>query len=86
MKHHIVNSYKLYILGLPWTKTYTASVPSSYVSTYRAHDWYGSMSMRSVDTQVRVSGWGSWMFLSINAGNIMGVTYGSGYDPSEKVV
>lgn len=86
MKHHIVNSYKLYILGLPWTKTYTASVPSSYVSTHRANNWYGTMSMRSVDTQVRVSGWGSWMFLSINAGNIMGVTYGSGYDPSEKVV
>ena len=71
MKHHIVNSYKLYMLLKPAYKVYTASVSSSFISSYRKTNIFGQMSGHDYDTQVKISGWSSWFFASINAGNIM---------------
>ena len=39
-----------------------------------------------MDTQVKISGWNGWQYVSINAGNIMSGYSRSDYDPSEKIV
>jgi len=86
MKHHIVTNYKLYLLGQPWIIVYNIVFDSSWISTNRAKNAFNQWSLNNMDTQVKINGYGSWHFLSINAGNIMSTYQGDQYDPSEKVV
>jgi hypothetical protein len=86
MKHHIVNSYPLYLLGKPTIKIYTASVTNSFIQDYRVVNAYGQLTMNSIDTQVKISGYNGWQFASINAGNAMSAYSSDPDDPSEKVV
>jgi hypothetical protein len=86
MKHHIVNSYSLYLLMKPASKIYTCSVNVNFMNSYRVSNFYGTWSMYDMDTQVKVNGWNGWQFASINAGNSMSGYSNSNSDPSEKVV
>ena len=81
-KHHRVNSYKMYLLKKPSFKEYTASVSQSFVQNYKVTNYFGTWSLESMDTQVKINGWNGWQFVSINAGNSMsGYSY-SNEDPS----
>ena len=72
MKHHLRNSYKLYLLMKPAYKEYSASVPSSFVQGYREVNYFGTWSINSMDTQAKISGWNGWPFVSVHAGNNTG--------------
>lgn len=82
MKHHIVNSYPIYLLAKPSTKIYTASVTTSFMNSYRVVNAYGTFSVNSIDTQVKISGYNGWQFVSLNAGNIMSAYASDPDDPS----
>lgn len=56
------------------------------MNSYRVVNAYGTWSVNSIDTQVKISGSNSWHFASINAGNIMSAYSRSDDDPSEKVI
>jgi len=86
MKHHIVTNYKLHLLGQPWNKILNITFDSNWISSNRANNAFNQWSIKNMDTQVKISGYGSWHFLSINAGNIMSTYQGDQFDPSEKVV
>jgi len=68
MKHHIVNSYNLYLLGQPWSQLWTASVNSTWVWNTRTYNSYGQFSIDAIDVQDRYSGDASWHYISINTG------------------
>jgi hypothetical protein len=68
MKHHIVNSYNLYLLGQPWSQLWTASVSSSWVWSTYTNGAYGGFSIDAIDVQDRYAGRGSWHYISINTG------------------
>ena len=44
----------------------------TYVQTYKVNNYFGTWSLNSMDTQVKINGWNGWKFVSINAGNNMG--------------
>lgn len=72
MKHHIVNSYNLYVLGKPWIQLWTASVSASWVQSNRAYDSnnYGQFSIDNFDVQTLYSGSLCWHYVSINTGSL----------------
>lgn len=86
MKHHIINSYNIYLLMRPSTKVYTTSLSNSWMNTYRTPNAYGTWSVNHIDTQVKINGYNGWQFVSLNAGNIMSAYSNNVFDPSEKVV
>lgn len=53
MKHHIVNSYSLYLLGGDWTKLYTVSVSNSWVLNNRCRNHMGQFYIDVIDMQSR---------------------------------
>lgn len=71
MKHHLVNSYNLYLLGQPWSQLWTASVSSSWVWNNYAYNGYGQFNIDAIDIQDRFSGRSSWHYISINTGTAM---------------
>ena len=86
MKHHLVNNYKMYLLMKPSTKVYTCTIHSSWMESYRVYNYFGTWSIYDMDTQVKISGWNGWQFVSVNAGNSMSGYSNNVYDASEKVV
>lgn len=51
MKHHIVNSYTLYLLGKDWTKIYSAS--TSYSTVIASALSYTTFTTDMIDVQSR---------------------------------
>jgi len=86
MKHHLVNGYSLYLLMKPSTKIYTCTVYSSFMDSYRVNNYFGTWSIYDMDTQVKISGYNGWQFVSVNAGNTMSAYASDVDDSSEKVV
>jgi hypothetical protein len=89
MKHHIQNNnlnyYAMYFLGIPWTRVYTVSFSASFANSYRTGNYYGQWYIDNIDTQVKINGWNSWHFVSINTQTAYNMA-GNSNDPSEKVV
>jgi hypothetical protein len=85
MKHHILNSYYVYLLAKDWTKRYTVSVDSSWVQTNLANNGFGQFTVDVIDLQSRYCNDWSWHFLSINTGTAHTTSY-SGKEPSEAVI
>ena len=44
-KHHIFNSYSLYLLMKPSTKIYSCSTPKSFIDGYRISNYFGTWSI-----------------------------------------
>jgi hypothetical protein len=82
MKHHIVGGYKMYLLQQPSTTIYTFGFDFNWIRSYRANNVFNQWSLNNIDTQVKMSGQGSWQFLSINAGNSMNAALNDQFDPS----
>lgn len=74
MKHHIVNSYNLYLLAKDWSKLYTASASSSWLTTYRSNQ-FGTISIDCIDVQSRYCGHWSWHYFSVNTANAYTYNY-----------
>ena len=85
VKHHLLNSYTMYLLTNPGFKTYTVSVPSTYVTNYKLTNALGSCSISSMDTQVKINGNDGWQFVSINAGNVLSSSHLAD-DAAEKII
>lgn len=84
MKHHIVNSYKLYLLAKDWTKLYTVSVVNSWVKTNVGSNYMGQFSIDVMDAKERTCNAWTWHYLSINTASAH--TYGfNGNQPSSLV-
>ena len=81
-KHHRTNSYKMYLLMKPSYKEYTASVSTSFVQNYKVTNYFGTLSLLNMDTQVRINGWNGWQYVAINAGNSMSGYSNNANDPS----
>ncbi len=75
MKHHIVNSYKLYLLATDWTKIYTASVNKDWVWDNRCYNARGQFTVDTIDVQDRQAGQWSWHYFSINTGNAHSISF-----------
>lgn len=85
MKHHIINSYNLYLMAGSWTKQYTVGVDSNWVTTYRANPMFGQMTVDTIDVQKRQAGEWSWHYFSINTANAYQINF-NGNEPSELVI
>lgn len=85
MKHHIVNSYNLYLMASTWTKVYTVSADSNWITTYRANTAFTQFSVDTIDVQDRQAGQWSWHYFSINTANAYLIKF-NGMEPSELVI
>jgi hypothetical protein len=85
MKHHIINSYNLFLMAGTWTKKYTVGVDNSWVWTNRANNWFGQFTVNTIDVQTRQSDAWSWHYFSINTGTADSTNF-NGKEPSETII
>ena len=82
MKHHIINTYNLYLLAGDWTKQYTVGVDSNWVMTNLANNnYFGQFTVDTIDVQYRQCNAWSWHFFSINTINAYTINF-NGREPS----
>jgi hypothetical protein len=75
MKHHIVNSYNLYLLAKDWSRLYTVSVSASWVLSNMATNALGQFTVDTIDVQARYSGAWSWHYFSIITGTAYNINF-----------
>lgn len=82
MKHHVLNSYTMYLLAKDWTKVYTAS--TSYGTMIGRAQSRVAFSTDMIDVQSRRCNEWSWHYFALGTGNASGLAR-SGNEPSEMV-
>lgn len=87
MKHHIVNSYTMYLLAKDWTKVYSAYADYSWMVSNRAPNGNGltQFAVDMIDVQSRRCNEWSWHYFALNTGGAYNMAL-SGREPSEMVV
>ena len=76
-KHHIINTYNLYILNKDYTKLYTAGIESStWMWNNRAYNAGGQFDVDVIDAQSRKCDDWSWHFFSL----VTGTAYNYGFN------
>jgi hypothetical protein len=66
----MLNSYNLFLLRKPSFTLVTASVDSSWFTTYRMNNYYGQPSIQYLDIENKIIGTTSWHYISVSLGSL----------------